>query len=128
MILLLIGLSNPPEGTEITIWLGLLAVYLMVFLRMGLTERSHLIEYSVLAIFIHKALIERTKGNKVLVSAFIAWIATLATGVLDECIQIFLPDRVFDPVDILFNGLAGFMAIGSSVLLQWIRKKVKKRK
>jgi hypothetical protein len=43
--------------------------------------------------------------------------------VLDECIQIFLPDRVFDTDDILFNGFAGLMAIGSSLVLQWIRKK-----
>ncbi len=121
------GLKTRPRKTETAIWLGLTAVYLLFFLRLGLPERSHIMEYSVLAIFIHRALIERvSQGNQVLKPALLAFVATLIIGVLDECIQIFLPSRVFDPLDILFNGLAGLLAIGSSVALQWVRKKISK--
>lgn len=123
------GLKTRPSKTEITIWLGLAAVYIMFFLRLGLPERSHLMEYSVLAIFIHKALIEReSQGNQVWMPALLAFVATLIIGTIDECIQIVIPDRVFDPNDMLFNGLAGLMAIGSSMALQWIRKKKSKSK
>ena len=121
------GLKTRPSKTEIVIWIGLAAVFLMFFLRLGLPERSHLMEYSVLAIFVHRALIERaSQGNQVLKPAILAFSATLIIGVLDECIQIFLPSRVFDPNDILFNSFAAFMAIGLSLGLQWARKKISK--
>ena len=42
-------------------------------------------------------------------------------GVFNECIQILLPDRYFDPVDIAFNGLAAGMAIESTEILNWVR-------
>ncbi len=94
----------------------------MLFLRLGLPERSHLFEYSVLAIIIHKALNERAnQGGQVPVPALLAFAIAFLIGVFDECLQIILPDRVFDPVDILFNGFAVTMAIGSSVILRWIR-------
>ncbi|MCK5443000.1 MAG: VanZ family protein [Maribacter sp.] len=121
------GIKTRPSRAEITIWLGLSAVYIMFFLRLGMPERSHLMEYSVLAIFIHMALIERIgQESKVLKPALLALTATFIIGLLDECVQIFLPDRVFDPNDIAFNGFSGLMAIGSRMLLQWIRKKTRK--
>ena len=43
-------------------------------------------------------------------------------GVLDECIQLLLPSRVFDPVDMLFNALAAVMAVGASSALHWARR------
>lgn len=121
------GLRSRLSKNEIVIWLGLSGVYLLLFIRLGHpAERTHLMEYSVLAIFIHKALIERLRqGNQVLKPALLAFAATLIIGALDEGVQIFLPDRVFDPLDILFNGLAAFMAIGGSMVLQWARKMVR---
>lgn len=125
--ILIHGLKTLPSRTEVTIWLGLAAVYIMFFLRLGMPERSHLMEYSVLAIFIHMALIERIgQESKVLKPALLAFTATFMIGLLDECIQIFLPDRVFDPNDIVFNGFSGLLAIGSRMVLQWIRKKTRK--
>ncbi len=121
------GLKIQPSKTELTIWLGLMAVYLVFFLRLGLPERSHLIEYSVLAIFIHKALVERTtQKNQTLKPALYAFITTFTIGVLDECIQILIPSRIFDMHDIIFNGLVVFMAVGASVILTWVRKQVGK--
>jgi len=37
--------------------------------------------------------------------------------VVDECTQKFLPSRVFDLVDILFNVVAGVMAVAASVAI-----------
>lgn len=123
--ILIYGLKTRPGRTEVVIWIGFAAVYLMLFLRLGLPERSHLMEYSVLAIFIHLALVERAKqGKKVPAPALLAFGLTLLTGVLDEGVQYFLPDRVFDPYDIMFNAFAAFAAIGSGMLLRWIRRKM----
>lgn len=118
------GLKTKPSGKELSILLGIIAVYVMFIFRMGAPERSHLIEYSVLAIFMHKAFIERARQKKLIFKpAICALIFAFLVGVLDECIQIVLPNRVFDPEDILFNGIAATMAIASSALLNWIRKR-----
>jgi len=120
------GLKTRPGGVEIAVALGVTAVYLMVFVRIAiLTERSHLIEYGVVAIFIYEALAERaSQGRRVPVPALLAVLATSLVGVFDECIQAFLPSRVFDAQDILFNVLAAVMAVGTSVALDWARRRV----
>jgi hypothetical protein len=122
------GLKMRPRKIELAVWLGITAVYLFVLLRMALPEeRSHVIEYGVLAVFIHEALRERkSHGGRVPYPALLAILATAVFGVIDECIQIFLPTRVFDPVDMLFNAFAGFLAIGSSSILTWVRKQIRK--
>jgi VanZ family protein len=61
-------------------------------------------------------------------SALVALVFAFIIGVLDESIQLVLPNRVFDPQDILFNGFAVTMAIGSSALLTLIRKRYGKSK
>ncbi|MGI9544345.1 MAG: VanZ family protein [Cyclobacteriaceae bacterium] len=117
------ALWTKPSKIEIAILLGIAAVYIMFILRLGLPERSHLIEYSVLAIVIHKAVTERVgPGTHILKPALIALTITFLLGVFDESMQIFLPNRVFDPVDIFFNGMAATMAIASNVALIWLRK------
>ncbi len=118
------GLKTRPGGVEIGIALGIAVVYFMVALRMAIPERSHLIEYSVVAVFIYEALTERvSQGRRVPVPALLAVLATSLIGMIDECIQAFLPSRVFDPVDILFNVLAGGMAVAASVALGWARRR-----
>ncbi len=118
------GLKVRPRGAEIAVALGIAAVYLMMLARMALpTERSHLIEYSVLAVFIHEALIERAShGRRVPLPALLAFLATVAIGSLDEAIQAVVPGRVFDPMDLVFNALAATLAIGGGVLLGWVRR------
>ena len=118
------GLKTRPGGVEICVALGVAAAYLMVFVRMTIpvTERTHLIEYGVVAVFIYEALTERaSQGRSVPVPALLAVLATSLIGVLDECIQAILPSRFFDPRDILFNFLAGVMAIVASAALRWAR-------
>ena len=110
---------------EIAVAMGIVAAYLMVFTRMAiLEERSHLIEYGVLGVFIYEALSERARqGRQVPLPPVVAALLTAALGVIDEGIQWFLPDRVFDPQDILFNLLAGTMAIGAVMALAWARRR-----
>ena len=121
------GLRTRPGKAEISIWLGLSAVFLLLYSRLGFAERGHLFEYSVLAIFIHKALIERAiQGKKIPYPGLLAFLTAFAIGVLDEFIQLFLPSRVFDIIDILFNGFVAFIAIGASSAIRWVRKKISK--
>ena len=116
------GLRVRPGGREIAVSLGIAAVYLLVVVRMAIpTERSHLVEYGVLAVFILAALRERTEqGRPVVYPPLVAVIAASAFGVMDEIFQILLPQRVFDWEDVLFNTLASVMAVASSELLRWI--------
>ena len=124
------GLNARPGGVEVAVALGVTAAYLLVFLRMAsLEERSHLIEYGVVGVFIYDALAERaSQGRRVPALPLLAVLATAALGLLDECIQAFLPSRVFDPLDILFNLLAGAMAVGASVALAWARRWTRSRR
>lgn len=121
---LVVGLRRRPGGLEIGIALGVATAYYMVLVRMALPEeRTHLIEYGVVAVLIHEALKERASGNRrVPVPALIAVVAAAAVGAIDEVIQAFLPTRVFDLEDILFNSLAAVMAVASSVALSWARR------
>ena len=120
-------LKTRPRGVEIGVALGVAAVYLLVILRMALPpeERTHLIEYGVVAVFIHEARTERSsQGRRVAVPVLLAVVATALVGVLDECIQALLPSRVFDPRDMLLNVLAALMAVAASVTLGWARRRV----
>ncbi len=113
------GLRKGSSGVEIGVALGVMAIYLMVFLRMTLAERTHLIEYGVVASFIYEALGERkAHGGRVPFPAPAAVISAALIGALDEFIQLFLPNRVFDPVDVLFNVLAAAMAVSARFVVE----------
>ena len=122
------GLKTRPSGVEISIALGVAAAYIMVFVRMASpVERSHLVEYSVVAVFIYEALTERaSQGRRVPAPALLALLTASLIGVLDECIQAFVPNRVFDPVDMLFNFVAVVMAIVASLALGWARRRARR--
>lgn len=124
------GLKVRPGGAEIAIALGILAVYFMAFTRITLLEeRSHLIEYSVVAVFIYEALAERkNNGQRLPYPSILTIILTSLIGLLDECIQLFIPSRVFDPQDILFNMLAAVFAVITINVLAWFRKRIRNRK
>ena len=117
------GLSIRPGGLEIGVAVGIAVVYFMVFFRLTVTERSHMIEYSVLASFIYEALKERKKqGRNVPWPPLLAVLAASFVGVVDELLQLFIPNRHFDQIDILFNFLASLMAVVSMVILNWARR------
>ena len=128
LTVLLVALNVRPSGAEIGIGLGIVTVYLWVLLRMTIPERSHLIEYSIVAAFIYAALVERrNQGRSVLFPEVFAILATTLVGTADEFIQLFLPSRVFDPTDILFNFLAATMAVTASAILIYSRRAFSKR-
>ncbi len=119
------GLKKKPGRAEILVALGVSAAYLLVFVRMtSPVERSHLVEYGVVAVFVYEALRERAgNGRRVPVPALLAVVATSLVGAVDELLQLLLPSRVFDPVDILFNVVAAVMAVSASVALAWARRR-----
>ena len=123
------GFRKGPRGAEIVVMLGVATVYFMALFRMTLVERSHLIEYGVVAVFILEALRERARRRRVVPApALSAILATGLVGAIDEGIQLFLPNRVFDPVDIVFNVLAATMAVGAGLALGWARRLTRRRR
>ena len=106
---------------EIAVGLGILAVYLMAWLRIGSwAERTHLFEYALVAALVHEALLERKdNGRRVPFPAVLALIISIMLGGLDEGIQFLLPNRVFDPIDIAFNSLAATVIIVSRCVFRW---------
>ncbi len=123
----IIGIRNTKSKLEIGVGLGIIAVYLLVFIRMNIPqERSHLIEYGVVAILIYEALKERLRnGKNIKRPALGAIVFTSIAGIIDEFIQLFLPNRVFDYRDILFNILAGIMAVTAVWSINWAKRKSK---
>lgn len=123
------GLKTRPGWAVVGATLGILGVYLLVLTRMGIPEeRSHLIEYGIVGILIHEALKERAGADAaILRPALLAIAMTAAVGTVDEIIQGFLPNRVFDVRDIAFNAAAGAMAVTASVVLSWTRSRFGRR-
>lgn len=97
----------------------------MVFLRMAIPEeRTHIVEYGVVAILIHEALTERaSRGRPVPVPALLAIGATILVGALDEFVQLLLPSRVFDPADIFVNSVSALMAVLAKLALGVARRR-----
>ena len=118
------GLKTRPGVAEIGVALGVAGVYFIAFLRMATPEaRTHLIEYSLVALLIYQALAERRRnGRLVPAPAVLAVGVTAILGLIDEAIQVLLPNRVFDFIDVGFNALAGFMAIIAILALAWAQR------
>ncbi len=108
-----------PGWREIGVALGVALAYLMVWIRLGSwEERTHLIEYGIVAALIHQALLERMhNGRSVPMPAALTVTLTALLGLGDEGIQAILPSRVFDFRDVFFNALAGFMVVAARLAL-----------
>lgn len=121
------GLRKQPGKIEFASWLGIISVYFLMFIRFEIVEeRGHLIEYGVLSIFIYEALTERVKqGEHVYRPALLSIFLTSVIGTFDELLQLFIPSRVFDFRDILFNCLAAVLAVTASLILRWVRHREK---
>lgn len=116
-----VGLKARPGGLEIGIALGVVAVYVLVFVRMAIPEeRTHVIEYGVVAILLHEALTERRRHRAGVWSpTVIALGLTVALGAFDELIQLFLPSRVFDFRDVFTNASAALLAVLAKISVSW---------
>lgn len=122
------GLRVRPRGLEIGVALGIFAVYMMIFLRLAIPERSHLIEYGVVSVLLHEALhASAAAGRTIPVPAASAIVLTTVVGAIDETIQLALPFRHFDWTDMLFNLIAAVMGVGSVVALRWVTRRGRKR-
>ena len=111
------GLKRRPGRREVWVALGVTAVYGMAVIRMGVTpeERTHLFEYSIVAVLIYQALRERSQnGRRVPVPAAFALVLTVLLGWLDEGIQALVPNRVYDRFDVLSNAIAATIGIVTS--------------
>lgn len=115
------ALRRSARWRDLWIVAALVAVATLLATRTGipLAERSHLIEYGLVAVLIYHALLaRRAAGGAVRGAAAIAVTSTAALGAVDEAIQAALPNRVFDPRDLLFNALAACMTVGITVVLR----------
>ncbi len=124
MAIAAVALRLRPRGLELASWLAVAAVYVMVLARMGIpAERTHLVEYGVVGALVHEALVERREqGGRVILPGAVAIALTTAFGAIDECIQGLIPSRVFDTRDILFNMIAGVLAVSACAFLRLIRR------
>lgn len=117
------GLKVRPRGVELGVGIGVAAVYLMIFARLGIPERTHLFEYGVVGVLVYEALAERAQqGRRVPLVPLLAVVATSLIGTVDECIQGLLPSRVFDLRDILFNCLAAAASTVACMTLHAARR------
>lgn len=118
------GFASSRRAIEVGLLLGILAVYVLVLVRISLPEeRTHLVEYSIVALLILEGLLERrANGSRVPYPFVLAFAVTAIIGLIDETIQLFLPDRVFDLRDVLFNTLAAFMAVGGRKVFGYFRR------
>ena len=112
------------RSVEIGIGFGVAAVYLLLFARMGVDEeRTHLIEYGVVALLSYEALLERqASGRPVRAPALVAVTGSSLVGVVDELVQLMIPTRVFDPIDIGFNAFASCLAVAARSALGQARR------
>ena len=104
-----------PGWNEIGVAIGVALAYWLAFLRIeNPAERTHLLEYGIVAALIHQALLERaSNGRPVPNPAALTVAATALLGLLDESIQAILPGRFFDWIDVGFNAFAGFIVIAA---------------
>ncbi|WP_018126262.1 VanZ family protein [Balneola vulgaris] len=125
LALVLLGLKKRPDISIIGVSIGVFAVYLFVLVRIEIPEeRTHIIEYSIFTSLLYLTLIERNRHlNTLTYPSILAILFTILFGSIDECIQFFLPNRVFDLRDILFNSLAAVLAICSLKSLSWARNR-----
>lgn len=111
------------RGRELAVVLGAVAVYWLLAVRLASpAERTHLVEYAIVAALLHEVLAERARqGATVPMKWLLAFSGAVVLGCVDESIQALLPNRVFDPRDLLFNTLAAVMGVTLSNLRELLR-------
>lgn len=115
------GFKVRPGSIELFAGIGIIGVFVLLFARLfAPEERSHMIEYCVVALLVYEALLERCKKIEIKYPALLAFAIATPIGLVDELIQLFIPSRMFDPVDIAFNTGSAAIAIVGSVSIAWI--------
>lgn len=131
VVVAVLFIRSRPGRAEIAVGVGIAIIFVTAWLRIGtLEERTHLFEYGLVAALLHEVLLERWGNGRFHQNpTLFALILAFCLGFLDEIIQAFLPNRVFDPVDIFFNTVAAIMIIGARWLLilvrHWVSSRIK---
>ena len=120
VVILIIGLVRYQLKRHF-IWLllGIFLVAVMVVVRMNMSaiERTHLFEYALLSSLVFYALMERRQFVKAKIHpAILTIIICFAIGWIDEGVQYFIPGRVYDFQDVIFN----LSAILITVTFAWV--------
>lgn len=123
VFLLTQGMTILPRWPEIVAGVGIAVIYGIILTSIAKSEeRMHLIIYGIVALLIYAALLERSAfGRNVFASPVIVVMVTTVLGLVDECLQLALPDRVFDVRDILYDALAAAMAVMANASIRWAR-------
>ena len=79
-------------------------------------EKIHIVEYACLTVFIVRGF---HKKSKVWWTYPVACLFSMLIGVLDEGVQYFLPNRVFDTYDIVANWKGAFFGLAASIILYY---------
>ena len=121
-MVLVLSVTRGAGWQRMGVGLGLIAVCVLLLARVtSLSERSHLIEYAVIALLIHEALIERSRASLTqssqLALAIKSFVVVMLISLADETIQWGLPGRVFDLRDMLFNAIAAGVALTGVLLV-----------
>lgn len=105
LLLALLSLALPVRRRALLAVLGMASVIFAGawLLMRSPEERVHLIEYGIVAVLFEAVFRERR-----LLKAFLA---TIAAGWFDECLQALIPSRHYDLRDVGFNALAGFFGL-----------------
>jgi hypothetical protein len=115
-----------PSWREVAVGFGVTVAYGWALARVGLPagERTHLIEYVVVAAFVYHALVERGRnGRPVPAPDALTVLGTASLGWLDEGIQWLLASRVFDLRDVFFNFLASVMFMFVALFLALVKRR-----
>jgi len=72
-------------------------------------ERIHFLMYGVMVTLWYQGFRQSLVTLKRRTAIFLSTLITAAVGILDEVLQIWVPDRVFDPRDIQFNVIAALL-------------------
>jgi len=112
LLVALYVLRLKPPILSILLLIPILGAYGVLFLKMKIpVERIHLLEYGLLGFMLTGVLNDRWRAGR-----------SAGAGYVDEAIQYFLPNRVYDLRDVGFNALAGFSGIVVFAVLHWVQR------
>lgn len=127
VVLVAAGAGRRAGWVGLALTLGTVSVAALLVVRAAIpaAERTHLVEYAVLAVAVLAAL-EAGEGRRDASWRHLAGAAVITTmlGVIDEGVQAVIPNRVMDPVDMLFNA---FAAVGAMAVVGLLRALPRRR-
>ena len=100
--------------------LGMLAIIIPVITNYKI-EQAHVLKYGILALLIFFSQKNTTYTRRFLLTL----VLSSAVGITEETLQIWIPDRVFDPADIVLNLVSCFIGSLYAFCLSFSAQKAK---